>query len=236
MEHSHHLVAATGSGAIGVIAALFLTGLVGGLGHCSTMCGAFVLMQLDSEPRGSFVRRLAGWALLPFQLGRMTSYAALGAAAGSFGAALVKTTGVRWALAGFLLIAAGLFLLHGFKLLRPGGFSSRIGEGIARAAGPLLRAPKRVRGYALGAMLGLLPCGFLYGAVVASAAAGGPLEGALAMAGFAAGTSASLLAVGVAGRAAATRWRRVSAHLAGPVFLANAGLAAVLAVRTVLGA
>jgi len=236
MDHANHALSLVEPGALGLAGALFLAGLFGGIGHCTTMCGPFVLAQLSGEPRGPMLKRLAGWAMLPLQLGRATTYAALGAIAGGFGAAVVKTTGLRWTLATFLLIASILFLLHGLKLLTAGRFSSGVADRIARKAAGLVRAPVGAGTYILGVMLGLLPCGFLYGAVSASAAAGSPLSGAAAMAAFAAGTSASLIAVAVAGRTAATRWRGLSARLAGPVFVANAAIAALLAIRTILGA
>ena len=52
--------------------------------------------------------------------------------------------------------------------------------------------------FATGLFLGLLPCGFLYSAVVAAVARGGALEGAAALALFGLGTAPALLGVSVA--------------------------------------
>jgi hypothetical protein len=80
-------------------------------------------------------------------------------------------------------------------------------------------------------VLGLLPCGFLYAAVVAAAASGSPLVGAAGMAAFGVGTIPALLAVGLAGRAAGRRFSR-AAFIAAPVLMVfNAVLLAGLALR-----
>ncbi len=50
----------------------------------------------------------------------------------------------------------------------------------------------------MGLFLGLLPCGFLYSAVVAAVARGGALEGAAALALFGLGTAPALLGISVA--------------------------------------
>src|SRR4030095_7428592 len=75
-------------GSVGVPGSLLLAGLAGSVVHCVGMCGPFVLGQvmadLDHGPSayGEW-RRLCGAALLPYHLGRLTTYAALGSLAGS---------------------------------------------------------------------------------------------------------------------------------------------------------
>ena len=58
----------------------------------------------------------------------------------------------------------------------------------------------------LGLSLSALPCGLLYGALVAAASAGSALAGALAMAAFALGTVPALVGVGLLGRFFGRRW------------------------------
>jgi sulfite exporter TauE/SafE len=64
----------------------------------------------------------------------------------------------------------------------------------------------------LGLLLGLLPCGLVYGALAVAAATGSALSGALAMLAFAAGTAPALMSIGVIGRAFGVRlsgrWQR----------------------------
>jgi sulfite exporter TauE/SafE len=219
--------------------ALFLAALAGGFAHCSTMCGPFVLTQLPvgAEPSTNRVARLAGGALMPYHLGRLTTYVLLGALAGGLGGAVVRTTGINALLAGLLLFAAFLFLAQAIGRALPnltGATTGRLGQQIAGAliavVGPLLRQPRGRSGYFLGVALGFLPCGFLYAALAAAAGAGGALAGGAAMAAFALGTIPSLLAVGLVGAAAAQRWRAVASRLVVPVFLFNAVILAQMAI------
>jgi uncharacterized protein len=71
-------------------------------------------------------------------------------------------------------------------------------------------------------VLGLLPCGFLYTALIAAAGTGGAAAGALSMGAFVLGTMPSLLAVSVVGSVALRRWRGIAAALAAPIFFVNA--------------
>ncbi len=247
MDHSAHiapLLLAADAGdlarAIGLAGALFLAGLAGGFAHCGAMCGPFVLAQLPvgTEPAETLVARLSSGALLPYHFGRLSTYALLGTIAGGLGGALVRTTGLNALFAGFLLVAAGLFIVQALGRALPGligGTSGATGKWLggrlAAIAGPLLRQPRGLRGYMLGVTLGFLPCGFLYGALAASAGAGSAAAGGAAMAAFALGTVPSLLAVGLVGAAAAQRWRGIAARLAVPIFLLNAVVLARVAAR-----
>jgi sulfite exporter TauE/SafE len=227
--HAHLHAVATGE----IVAlTLFLTGLVGGIGHCALMCGPFVLAQLRPEAPGTTLQRLAGWLLLPYQLGRATTYVGLGALAGAFGDRMVAATGYRSALDALLVLGAVLFLAQALHLGTKGRIAGRFGALLGRIAAPFLADPRGLRGYALGLALGFLPCGFLYAALAASAATGSVPAAALAMAAFAAGTAASLVAVAVAGRAVALRWRPIAARLATPVFCVNAAVLGGLAFLT----
>lgn len=218
----------------GLSAALFGIGLFGGLAHCGPMCAPFVLMQLpETADSGGSLRRLTANALPAYHLGRMTTYTALGAAAGGLGASIADATELRWMFAIPLALVAVLFLrralsaLFGIRHELPSlGWGSKMGTYLARFAGPLLRRPPggawSLHGYALGILLGFLPCGFLYAAVIAAAAGGSAVSGAVAMAGFALGTTPTLLAVGLAGALAVNRWRSLARTLAAPAYLIGA--------------
>src|SRR5204863_2024715 len=107
---------------------------------------------------------------------------------------------------------------------------------IARLTGRLTGRMDRsthLGGLLLGLALGFLPCGFLYAALAAASASGGPAAGALAMVTFGLGTVPSLVAVGIAGQAVGRRWHRAAASVAPAVMLLNAVLLTVLAVRGV---
>lgn len=223
----------------GVLFSLFLTGLLGSLTHCAGMCGPFVLSQtaarLEAVPvaRMSEWHRLSGAALLPYHLGRATTYAALGGLAAALAGRLAAWPGLRW-LAGALLGLAALFLLAMALPRLKTLLGSGAGEGwwsrsVGRLAQPLFRAPTGWRGWLLGVALGFIPCGLLYAALAAAAATGEALAGVLAMLAFTAGTVPALFAVGVLGHMALGRWRQPLLRWAPLLLLANAGVLGMMA-------
>jgi uncharacterized protein len=242
-DHSLTALAAwCGSPPHPVVLLLFVTGLLGGLAHCGPMCGPFVLAQAAGTPAAlPVLRRLSGGLLLPYHLGRLTTYALLGASAATLGAAIVAMTAVRAAVSLLLLAAALLFAAQAVARLVPASVARRTGSrtaGIANGSamrlvsltGKLFGNPSPASRFALGMMLGLLPCGFLYGALAAAAATRSPALGAAAMAAFGLGTVPSLALVGLAGAAAAARWRAAARRTLGPLLLFNAAALTAMAV------
>jgi sulfite exporter TauE/SafE len=233
----------------GVIAALFATGLVGGVSHCAGMCGPFVLSQvgarLEAVPAARMheFHRVAGAALVGYHLGRATTYCALGAAAAVAVGGLASLAGLRWLSAALLAGAALFFAGYALKRLAPAlarrlaparGSGDRVwSTAVARVARPLFAGPVGWRSYALGLALGFIPCGLLYGAIAAAAAPGDPVSGALGMAAFALGTVPSLFAVGLAGGFAAVRWRGLVTQVATGLLVVNAGVLSYMAWRLV---
>lgn len=219
--------------------ALFAAGLAGSLIHCVGMCGPFVLSQVVSdveaggmEPYGEW-RRLAGAALAPYHLGRLTSYTLLGAFAGTLSAAFAATTGFA-ALSGvLLLLAAVLMLLQAVGLsLAPSALFASV---LMRFAAPLAASRGPSARYALGLLLGLLPCGLLYAALAAAGGTASPLSGALAMAGFALGTMPALVAVGWLGLIVRRRLRGLLVWIATPLLVVNVTLILLLATQRLSG-
>lgn len=217
---------------------LFLAGLAGGLTHCSTMCGPFVLAQAaataDANLGGGMLRRLSGAALLPYHLGRGLGYGALGALAGGAGALLSQASGLRWLAALLLLLASLLMLAQAsarLSSLLPSLPAPRLPRALQARLHGLLTAPTGWRGVRLGLLLSALPCGLLYAALAAAAASGSALAGGLAMLTFVLGTFPALGAVALLGRffgqAVGPRWRT----LGGALFLLNAGVLAGVAVQ-----
>jgi sulfite exporter TauE/SafE len=229
----------------GLLTSLFMAGLVGSATHCVGMCGPFVLAQtvarLESRPASDMreFHRLSGAALAPYHLGRTTTYAGLGAAAALLAGGVIDVTGLKWLSAALLILAALFFLGYAVQRigvhvpwLRSGG-ESGWSRHLGRWARPLFERPVGVRGYALGLMLGFLPCGLLYGALAAAAASGDPLSGAFAMIAFALGTVPALVAVGLAGHVAGRRWQGLLAGITPVLMVFNAAALTYLAWRVV---
>lgn len=224
----------------GLLTTLFVTGVIGSATHCSGMCGPFVLSQvaarMESVPvsRMSEWHRLSGAALVPYHLGRATTYAGLGAVAAGAAGLLAGGNGLRLA-GGALLAIAAMFLL-GMALPRLKGMinGGTPGESwwsgtIGRWARPLFATPTGIRGWLLGVALGFIPCGLLYAALAAAAASGDPLAGAFAMLAFAAGTIPILFAVGVVGHFAIGHWRVAMLRWAPLLLVMNAGMLGFMA-------
>ena len=212
----------------GLPAALFLAGLAGSFLHCLGMCGPFVLGQVAgralsaSENGQSYgeLRRLRDGALLPYHLGRITTYAGLGALAGLIGRLIFSLPHLRSVAAALLLFAALVLLAQMLPRLASLLPANRA---LAPLAGLLLRLAGKKGGapgrslfalYRFGLLLGFLPCGFLWSALAASAASGGAAEGALAMACFGFGTVPALAGLGWSGALFGRRhqdWLRAAA-------------------------
>ena len=190
-----------------LVAAVFVASLVGSL-HCAGMCGGLVAFYAGGAAgagSGTGAAR-GGWAAhAAYSLGRLIVYAAIGALAGTLGAAL---DGIGGTLAGVQRIAAvvaGLFIAAwgvysllialGFAVPRlpvPAAVSRPVARGIRAVAGQ----PAALRGLVVGLLTGLLPCGWLWAFAATAAGTGSAARGALVMAVFWTGTLPVMLALG----------------------------------------
>lgn len=209
------------------LAAALLAGLVGST-HCLGMCGGIsAALGMATAGEGTGAARAAGYSLV-YNTARVGSYAVAGALAGGIGLALgraVHAPGmalVLRSLTGLVLIAIGLQIAFNLRLLRPletAGY--RLWQRIAPMAGGLFRRRDLAGALGLGALWGWLPCGLVYGMLLAAAGTGGPGSGAAMMAAFGLGTMPAMVATGALG-ARFLRLRR------SPRFRLAAGLLVVL--------
>jgi len=191
----------------GLALAMLAAGFASGV-HCIGMCGGIVaafgaqrvipVREANAAP--------ARWPrLLAFNAGRISSYAAAGAVAGTLGGAVELVTGALpaqtalYVLANLVLILVGLTLAGaGRPLERLEALGAPLWRRIQPHAARLMTACTLPQAYAAGLLWGWLPCGLVYGALAAAAFAGGAKGGALAMLAFGAGTLPNLLAAGLA--------------------------------------
>lgn len=162
--------------------AILASSLAGSL-HCVAMCGPLVGLH-----GGARSLRLA----LVHAMGRLTTYAALGAVAGLLGGA-VDMAGHFAAIQHGAAIAAGLLTvgwgLRTIAIARGWLATSGSAPVLFRRGLVQLRSRRAIsRAWMIGVLTGLLPCGWLWVFVVSAAGTGSPWTGAAVMSVFWLGT------------------------------------------------
>jgi uncharacterized protein len=212
---------------------LFLLGFLG-TGHCIGMCGPLVLAVPTQGGRIS--------SHFLYNLGRITTYAAVGACMGGMGAGisvlaraaaedpLAWIAGIQVAfslVASVLLLFLGLFRLG--ILPEPSWMAvvspSRI-PGFNRVRQDVTAGKDRTPVFFFGLMMGFLPCGLSYAAFARALASGGLAEGCLMLLCFGLGTVPGLFAVGTGASKFAGSYRKYSDLLSGMLMV---GIAVSLA-------
>jgi sulfite exporter TauE/SafE len=176
-----------------------LTGLLIGFGgsvHCVGMCGPLAL----SLPFNMFSDNAKWLAVLLYNIGRVTSYAAIGLLVGLLGRS-VNWFGITQILSVILgcIIVLSVFLpklFIQFKINLP-DFISNIQVNLMRT---LVTKQKVAWMYAAGIMNGLLPCGLVYMALAAALVSGSVSNSMLFMVSFGVGTIPTLLLIVSAGQ------------------------------------
>ncbi|WP_227816981.1 sulfite exporter TauE/SafE family protein [Nitrogeniibacter aestuarii] len=180
--------------------AVFLIGLLGGT-HCVAMCGGIV-GALTVQIPGQVKRQ---WPIhLTYNLGRITTYTALGALLGAIGSVgllfdnFLPVQMTLYVLANVMLVALGLYLTGFTKLLAP---IEKAGHGIWKRVQPLTRRFLPARGpaqaFPLGLLWGLIPCGLIYSVLATALVTGSAARGAGLMLAFGLGTLPNLLLAGM---------------------------------------
>lgn len=179
--------------------------------HCAQMCGPLVVAYSVGARRG----------LAPhfyYNLGRMFTYAVLGAVAGAVGNIIGAVSGVAQTVmlvAGVLMIIAGALtagIVPNRQLVQIGG--GGVSRWLSGKVGPLLRSADPRQKLLLGLLLGLLPCGLVYAALLQAMSTGSAVRGGASMALFGMGTAVSLVPIGVFSSFFAARLGRWSAPIA----------------------
>lgn len=177
---------------------LFMAGLAGSVTHCTGMCGPFV-MSFTPAASDNKLERLKGLLLLPYHMGRMTTYVLLGIIAGLFASHTAHAVPLLGnTLPAALLAIGGLLFFLQFL-----GFSGltvqlpSLPRAMQMTITGLSKSPTGWRGYVMGIILGFLPCGLLLSAVLIAASAPHWWMAGTGMALFALATMPALNAVAI---------------------------------------
>ncbi len=201
----------------GLVISMLLAGLVGGATHCAGMCAPFVLAQVDDSLQ---MKRLRSSLLLPYHLGRMTTYVVLAVLVSSVLNLAFVFSGLRALIAAPMLVLAGVIFLvsafPGLLVLFPWAGGVRVSvpyRFISGAAGKLMGNSSVIGRYGLGVLLGFMPCGLVVSALLASASAPSVLQAAIAMAAFTLGTMPALILVAFGGNILKKRYPKAARHV-----------------------
>jgi sulfite exporter TauE/SafE len=201
-----------------LIFSLISLGFFGGFTHCIGMCGPFVLTQVGNRLKKTSLQnftafqRLKNLALLPYHLGRITTYSIIGFFCSFLTSNIQDFIGFKILSALFLFGASIIFLnlfLNNklsssviFKKIRL-PFKSKILKNVphflAKKTSILFQNPQGFKGYILGVILGFIPCGLLYAAFLVAAAITNPLLAAIGMSFFGISTFPSLFLTALGG-------------------------------------
>jgi len=182
-------------------------GLTGGFTHCLSMCGPFVACEQACRGNCGKTSSLSHATGLSYHLGRFTTYGALGFLVALFSRQLAASS--WWpVLSALMLGAAGmLFLFSCIKSCMHKNENSQTGITYLR-----------------GALLGFMPCGLLYAALMMAATLASPVEGMLAMWIFTLGTVPALLIASGSATLLNRKWQQVTQRCGRAVMAFN-GLA-----------
>lgn len=179
-----------------------------GSSHCLVMCGGIgSAVGMGVAPS----RRYLMLAL--FQIGRVCSYALLGAglgvSLGALGAHLPFGLSALRILSGLLLISMGCYISNWWRgLLVLEGVGKYLWQYVQPLTQTLLPVRHAYQAVLIGLCWGFLPCGLIYTALAWSASAGTGLQSALLMFCFGLGTVPAMFATGAAGERLASLLRQ----------------------------
>ncbi|WP_245792316.1 sulfite exporter TauE/SafE family protein [Teredinibacter waterburyi] len=190
---------------IDIIITAFVLGVMGA-GHCLGMCGgvaAALAFGIDSD---SSARRMV--ILLSYNIGRITSYAVMGAIAAFASGHVQDLTPlpILRILSGLVLIAMGFYLAGWtrwiFLLERAG---SKLWQYLSPLGKRLMPVKTIPAAFLFGTIWGWLPCGLVYSVLVYAATQVTPFNGATVMLAFGLGTIPAVL-LGAVAATSVRRW------------------------------
>ncbi len=177
------------TGNLNLLTVLFL-GLVASISTCMATSGALFLSTIGKKTNSLK-------QAIYFSLGRIISYAIFGFIAGLIGSVII--TNLKFG-SGLTLLAAVFMILLGLDMLKILSFASIVPYGVTsnifrKLEHFLIKDPHK-SAFFLGAITYFLPCGFTQATQVYALGLASPLQSALTMAVFAAGTAPAIIFIG----------------------------------------
>ncbi len=156
------------------------TGFAVGFGHCIGMCGPIVVsLSLNLKDKNLLIPHLL------YNSGRVVTYGVLGGVMGATGSFTLVASHIAEIQKGAMIFAGVLIIIMGLAMsgwisfgqvfgnsYNPGGFISKGFRRLSQIKSPAAYFP-------IGLLLGLLPCGPVYTALLAAAGAGMEAAGTL---------------------------------------------------------
>lgn len=200
-----------------ILITFLLAGTTGGFSHCITMCGPFVACQASCKSsscsnKSTLIKDLG----LQYHFGRATTYGILGFLSAYLAKQIAYLPLWHWVAALMLVIAGGMFLLSSL----PGCKHSLLSN-----TGKLT--------YLSGALLGFLPCGLLYAALMMAATTANPILAMVAMWLFVLGTVPALLIAHLGTKILTKNWQKIMQRMSRAVMAFNGFSLFVMAIKLV---
>lgn len=173
--------------------------ILGSFGHCVGMCGGIVIAYSSTKVQTGWSKSKQMLSHILYSLGRVVTYALLGALFGFVGSVVTfneTTNGLLLLITGMLMILVGLSLLGKLKFLTAIEHSVSKQAWYQRSFKRLIASNTLLSFFLLGMLNGLLPCGFVYFFAITAASTGSILYGALVMLIFGLSTIPALFSLG----------------------------------------
>jgi uncharacterized protein len=172
----------------------FLLGFLGSF-HCLGMCGPIAL-ALSAKDKSKYLKNK-----LLYNLGRTVTYSVLGAIIGFIGFSLALAGIQQWIsiAMGSLIVIMAFFYRRSERMVAQSGLFGVMGR-VRQLLSKFLKKGGSSAFFTTGLLNGVLPCGMVYLALIASLAMQRPIYGAAYMFFFGIGTIPMLLSVMVTQR------------------------------------
>ncbi|MBK6937923.1 MAG: sulfite exporter TauE/SafE family protein [Chitinophagaceae bacterium] len=198
---------------------------VAGSFHCIGMCGPLSL----ALPIHHYSKTAKLFALLMYQLGRITTYSAIGLVFGLAGRRIYINGYQQWfsiALGSIVILLALLYFFRQYTLQIK--LLNRFYSIIQKIIGKLLKNANKPSGfYLMGLANGLLPCGMVYVAIAATLSFTEITDSVIFMAMFGTGTLPAMMLIGYVGQLIKPELRFSIQKLV-PLFVSVVGIILIL--------